>query len=70
MSLRSKVGIKKVPQGPGGEGRQECVLDWGKLVFRIDKSRDAGFSRLRGLGVREGLYLFVTYPGIGVRTRT
>lgn len=70
MSLRSKVGIKRVPQGPGGEGRQECVLDWGKLVLRIEKSRDAGFSLLRGLGVREGLYLSLTYPGIRVRKRT
>lgn len=48
------MGIKRVPQGPGGEGRQECVLDWGKLVLRIEKKQRRRFLSAKRTGGQGG----------------
>lgn len=45
-----------------GEGLEYCVLDLHGLVLRTEKSRDARCSWLKGLGGREWLHLFLTYP--------
>lgn len=55
------MGYKRDPTRPMGEGLVRCAgLGWIGTQDRQD--RDASCSWLKGLGGREWLHLFLTYP--------